>query len=57
MDNIIKKPVKNVDLWKQYIQVAKIHIIEAVWTKGHAGHLENERCDLLAKEQAQLLKG
>ena len=48
-----KKAVKNDDLWKEYCEVSKSHKIEASWVKGHAGHEENERCDILAREEAQ----
>ncbi|MGB5920163.1 ribonuclease HI [Arcobacter sp.] len=51
-----KKPVKNDDLWKEYVEVSKSHKIIASWVKGHAGHEENERCDILAKEFAQNIK-
>lgn len=52
-----KKAVKNDDLWKEYLEVSKGHKIEASWVKGHAGHEENERCDILAREFAEKLKG
>ncbi len=45
--------VKNPELWKEYIEVAKPHKIKATWVRGHAGHKENEICDKLAKEEAQ----
>lgn len=45
--------VKNVDLWKEFLKVSKGHLIMAVWIKGHNGHAENERCDSLAKLEAQ----
>lgn len=48
-----KKPVKNVDLWKRLDELVQIHKIEWIWVKGHAGHIENERCDIIAKIQAQ----
>jgi ribonuclease HI len=51
-----KKPVKNDDLWKEYVEVSKSHKIVASWVKGHAGHEENERCDILAKDFAQNIK-
>lgn len=51
-----KKAVKNDDLWKEYVEVSKAHKILASWVKGHAGHEENERCDILAKEFAQKIK-
>lgn len=48
--------VKNPDLWGEYIEVSKPHKIKATWVRGHNGHDENERCDLLAKEEAQKQK-
>ena len=54
--NSAKKDVKNQDLWKQYLDVSKIHKIKANWVKGHAGHPENERCDILAREQAESIQ-
>lgn len=45
-----KKPVMNRDLWEQIDTLSKKHIIHWKWIKGHAGHLENERCDELANE-------
>jgi ribonuclease HI len=46
------KKVKNVDLWKEYLEVSKPHHITATWVRGHNGHPQNERCDILAREQA-----
>lgn len=51
------KKVKNPDLWKEYVEVSKPHKIKATWVRGHNGHEENERCDKIAKEEAQSLKG
>ena len=39
---------KNKDLWLRYLDISKIHNIKFVWVRGHAGHPENERCDVLA---------
>lgn len=50
------KKVKNPDLWKEYIEVSKNHKIHALWVRGHNGHIENERCDILAKQEAQKMK-
>ena len=44
-----KKPVKNVELWKELLELTKNHKIEWKWVKGHSGHPENERCDELAR--------
>jgi ribonuclease HI len=43
-----KKPVKNVDLWRELDQLAGVHHIAWHWVRGHAGHPENERADALA---------
>jgi len=51
-----KKPVKNVELWQEYVNISKNHKIKATWVKGHAGHEENERCDTLARNEAELLR-
>ena len=51
-----KKPVKNVELWQEYVNISKIHKIKATWVKGHAGHEENERCDILARDEAEKLR-
>lgn len=48
------KNVKNSDLWQAYLQVSKPHEVIANWVKGHAGNPQNELCDTLAREQAQL---
>ena len=43
-----REPVKNEDLWKQLDEAASRHQIEWRWLKGHAGHVDNDRCDQLA---------
>ncbi len=48
--------VKNVDLWKEYLEVSKPHRVHATWVRGHNGHTENERCDELAREEAERIK-
>jgi len=50
------KKVKNPDLWKDYIEVSKPHKINAIWVRGHDGHIENERCDKLARDEAEIMK-
>lgn len=42
------KGKKNEDLWRRYIELHSKFDIEFSWVKGHAGHPENERCDILA---------
>ncbi len=43
-----KKPVQNVELWKQLDELAALHEVEWDWVKGHSGHRENEIADQLA---------
>lgn len=45
-----RKPVKNVDLWKQLDELAGRHEVEWRWVKGHSGDPGNERADELANE-------
>lgn len=47
-----KKPVKNVDLWQRLDALLQKQTVTWFWVKGHAGHIENERCDLIAKTSA-----
>ncbi|RUO28822.1 ribonuclease HI [Aliidiomarina sedimenti] len=48
-----KKPVKNQDLWQALDSAIARHKIEWHWVKGHSGHPENERCDVLARTAAE----
>ena len=50
------KKVKNVDLWEAYLNAAKPHRIHGTWVRGHDGHPENERCDELARNEAERIK-
>lgn len=45
-----KKPVKNQDLWQRLDKACQGHQIEWQWVKGHSGHDENDRVDLLANK-------
>ncbi len=49
--------VKNIDLWQSLDQLVSAHEIRWVWVKGHAGHIENERVDTLARAEVEKLKG
>jgi ribonuclease HI len=44
-----KKPVKNVDLWQRLEKAIAEHDVSWHWVRGHAGHVENERADALAR--------
>lgn len=53
MENCKKKSVKNIDLWLRMNHALKKHIVTWFWIKAHSGHLENERCDFIARQSAQ----
>jgi len=53
--NASKKPVKNRDLWERLSPLLIKHQVRMQWVKGHAGHIENERCDYLARTAAEAL--
>jgi ribonuclease HI len=48
-----KKPVVNQDLWEELDHLASQHQIKWTWTKGHADHEDNNRCDELATRAAR----
>jgi ribonuclease HI len=47
------KKKANPDLWQRYIPLHRIFKPKFVWVRGHAGHVENERCDYLAVKAAK----
>ena len=51
-----KKEVKNKKLWIELDSLIQIHSISWDWVKGHSGHPENERADLLANVAIEELK-
>lgn len=42
------EPVKNMDLWERLDLAMRGKFIQWHWVRGHNGHPENERCDVLA---------
>lgn len=46
------EPVKNIDLWKRLLKAKEPHQVTFIWVKGHDGHPQNERCDVLATTAA-----
>jgi ribonuclease HI len=52
-----KKPVKNKELWQELDEMASKHTVTWEWIRGHAGHPENEECDLLANVLMDRLEG
>ena len=51
--NSDKKPVIDRDLWEQLMAAPKPHEVRFFKVRGHAGNMENERCDRLAREAAE----
>jgi ribonuclease HI len=47
-----KTPVKNQDLWEELDRLTSVHRTTWLWTKGHANHNDNNRCDELATRAA-----
>lgn len=48
-----KKPVKNVELWQELIELNNKHKIEFIKVTGHADNEYNNRCDKLAVNEYQ----
>ena len=48
-----KKPVVNQDLWQALDEQVSRHKTTWTWTKGHASHDDNNRCDELATTAAK----
>jgi ribonuclease HI len=42
------KPIKNEELWRQMDELLSKHQVRFTHVRGHQGHVENERCDVLA---------
>jgi ribonuclease HI len=40
---------ENRDLWARLLRLCEAHVVEFQWIRGHNGHVENERCDTLAR--------
>lgn len=50
-------PVKNRELWERLHAATQRHSIEWRWVKGHNGDPDNERVDVLARNQAIAQRG
>ncbi len=51
-----KQPVKNVDLWQALDLAQSPHTVTWHWVRGHDGHIENERVDVLARVEAEKIR-
>lgn len=47
--NAKKQAVENQDLWRELLRLSRIHQVEWIKVKGHAGNEYNEVCDELAR--------
>ncbi|MDI9611957.1 MAG: ribonuclease HI [Acidobacteriota bacterium] len=47
-----REPAVNPDLWERLLELCRMHQVQFLWVRGHAGHPENERCDRLATAAA-----
>jgi len=43
---------RNPDLWQQLLDLCDRHDVNFSWLRGHAGTVENERCDELSRQAA-----
>ena len=51
-----RKPVKNAELWQRLDALMGTHDVDWRWVRGHAGHVENERADQLARDAMEPYK-
>ena len=51
-----KKEVKNKKLWEELEELVNRNKVDWLWVKGHAGNIENERADFLAREEINKMK-
>ena len=49
-------PVKNRDLWERLHAAAGRHSVDWRWVKGHSGDPDNDRVDVLARDEATRFK-
>ena len=47
---VTKKPVDNQDLWRELLELSRLHAVEWIKVKGHSDNEGNNRCDFLAKQ-------
>ena len=52
-----KQAVRNRDLWERLDELVQQHDVDWHWVKGHSGHADNERADLLANRGMDEMTG
>lgn len=45
-----KKPIKNKDLWQEFVQLSSAHHLTLIWVRGHSGVEGNEIVDSQATQ-------
>lgn len=45
------KPVKNLELWQELVELCGKHLVRFVKVKGHSTNEMNNRCDKIAREE------
>ena len=51
-----KDPVKNKELWEELYELTQTHKVKFIKVKGHSDNEFNNRCDELARAEAEKLK-
>jgi ribonuclease HI len=51
-----RKPVKNAELWQRLDAAQSRHEVAWHWVRGHAGEVENERADELARAAIKAMR-
>ncbi|HXF54168.1 MAG TPA: ribonuclease HI [Hyphomicrobiaceae bacterium] len=51
-----RKPVKNAELWQRLEAAQARHEVTWHWVRGHAGEVENERADQLARAAIKTMR-
>jgi ribonuclease HI len=54
--NSKREDVLNRDLWERLLALTAVHRVQWHWIRGHNGHVENERCDELARGAILMLQ-
>ena len=52
-----REAVKNVELWKQLVELTNKHTVEFVKVKGHSDNKFNNECDALARSEVERILG
>lgn len=51
-----KKPIKNIELWKELLELTKKHNVTFIKVKGHSDNEYNNRCDKIAVNEYKKLQ-